>query len=157
MTINTNTVVTLQIAMLDAKRNALEGTGGSVSYLHGSEDIFPLVQAALVGKAVGDKVEVLLSTADAFGDRDDTLVIAETLSRLPDGVAVDDVLECVEETSGQAELFRVVQIDGDTAFLDANHPLAGMDLVVQAEVMSIRDATAGEVAAATAFQLVESA
>ena len=39
-----------------------------MSYLHGGENILPKVEEALLGKDVGDHVEITLEPADAYGE-----------------------------------------------------------------------------------------
>jgi FKBP-type peptidyl-prolyl cis-trans isomerase SlyD len=45
-----------------------------------------------------------------------------------------------------AHVVTVTAIDGDDVTLDANHPLAGVDLVFDTEIVEVREATAEEVA-----------
>ena len=45
-----------------------------------------------------------------------------------------------------APVVTVTAIDGDDVTLDANHPLAGVDLVFDTEIVEVREATADEIA-----------
>lgn len=145
-----NSVVTLHVVCFDAEHNLLPDTVGETSYLHGYDDIFEKMQAALEGKQVGDKIEVTLTPAEAHGEIEEGLVFKEPVSVLPQGVAVGTVLEG-ENAAGEVSLYRVVAIEGDEAVLDGNHPLAGMALVVHAEVLGIREATDDEVSMGTLY------
>ncbi len=51
-----------------------------------------------------------------------------------------------------APIVRVVEVDGDEVLLDANHPLAGVDLVFDVEVVSVRAATEEELTHGHAHQ-----
>jgi FKBP-type peptidyl-prolyl cis-trans isomerase SlyD len=44
-----------------------------------------------------------------------------------------------------APVVMVVKIEGDEVLLDANHPLAGVDLVFDVEIVAVRSATAVEI------------
>ena len=71
MNIGKDTVVTITYIVKDMDGKLLEESDEPVSYLHGGYDnIFPLVEQALEGKAVGDTVELKLQPADAFGEFD---------------------------------------------------------------------------------------
>jgi FKBP-type peptidyl-prolyl cis-trans isomerase SlyD len=52
----------------------------------------------------------------------------------------------LREEGGDFQLFNVVKIKGDTVILDGNHPLAGQHLKVSIKVVSVRAASAEEVA-----------
>lgn len=145
-----NSVVTLHAVCFDAEGAVLPDTVGETSYLHGYDDIFEKVQAALEGKQVGDKIEVTLTPAEAHGEIEEGLVFKEPVSVLPQGVTVGAMLEG-ENQAGEVFLYRVVAIDGDEAVLDGNHPLAGMALTVHAEVLGIREATEEEISMGTLY------
>ena len=69
MNIGKDTVVTITYIVRDMDGKLLEESDEPVSYLHGGYDnIFPLVEQALEGKAVGDKIDLKLQPADAFGE-----------------------------------------------------------------------------------------
>ncbi|HEX7954538.1 MAG TPA: peptidylprolyl isomerase, partial [Burkholderiales bacterium] len=56
MQIGKNTVVSLKYELSDTNGKVIEQTTTPITYLHGGYDgIFPLVETALQGKAVGDK------------------------------------------------------------------------------------------------------
>ena len=44
----------------------------------------------------------------------------------------------------QAPTLTVMRVEGDQVWLDANHPLAGVDLSFDVEVVAVRAATAAE-------------
>ena len=84
MQIAMNTVVSITYELLDSNGNVLESSKDPVSYLHGGYDnIFPRVEEELHGKSIGDKVEITLEPADAFGDYDEELVQMEPVSAFP--------------------------------------------------------------------------
>ena len=87
MQIAKNTVVSLHYEMLDSNNTVVDKTEEPISYLHGGYDgIFPLVEEALHDKKAGDKVDVLLTPDDAFGDYEAELVRAEPMDVFPDDV-----------------------------------------------------------------------
>lgn len=146
MQIAKDTVVTLHYEMFDADNNLLDKTEEPISYLHGGYDgIFPLVEEALQGKAVGDSIDVKLSPDDAFGDPEEELVRLEPLDVFPADVEVGMMFEADDPETGDVLLFRVTGIADGKAVVDANHPLAGQTIRFAAKVVEVRAASADEV------------
>jgi len=85
MKISMNTVVTMNYEIRDVDNNLLESSKEPVTYLHGGYDqIFPKVEEAMHNKNKGDKVEIVLEPAEAFGEYDPELVQLEPTSAFPD-------------------------------------------------------------------------
>ena len=81
MKISMNTVVTMNYEIRDVDNNLLESSKEPVTYLHGGYDqIFPKVEEAMHNKNKGDKVEIVLEPAEAFGEYDPELVQLEPTS-----------------------------------------------------------------------------
>ncbi len=145
MQIAKDTVVTLHYEMFDAENTLLDKTEEPIAYLHGGYDgIFPLVEEALHGKAVGDSVDVKLTPDDAFGDPEEELVRVEDLDVFPADVEVGMMFEADDPETGDVLLFRVTDIADGKAIVDANHPLAGQTIRFVAKVTEVRAATAEE-------------
>ena len=143
MDITQDTAVTLAYRLTDAKGKLLDS--GTTAYLHGGYDgIFPLVEAALAGQSVGHQLTLDLAAADAFGERDETLVHTIAKADFPPGVKVGGQLQGAGPNG--PVVYRVVKIKGPEVLLDANHPLAGQDIHFAATVKAVRAATAEEIA-----------
>jgi FKBP-type peptidyl-prolyl cis-trans isomerase SlyD len=144
MIISKDTAVTLRYTLTDARGRTRDS--GSTAYLHGGYDnLFPKVEAALEGQAAGYAVHVDLPIEDAFGARDETLVRSIPKSEFPPGVKVGGTLEGLNDR-GERAIFHVIKIKGPVVHLDGNHPLAGEALRFACKVMSVRQATAEEIA-----------
>jgi FKBP-type peptidyl-prolyl cis-trans isomerase SlyD len=94
---------------------------------------------------VGATKPVRVSATDAYGDYDEEMV--QTLPR--EEFAGIDNLEVgmrlqAQDQDGNTFDVHVTQLDGDTVVIDGNHPLAGMPLTFEIEIVAIRDATAEE-------------
>ena len=81
-----------------------------------------------------------LEPEQAFGEYDAALLRVEPLGRYGEGVEVG--ME-VEEDS---RLFIVTDVAGGSAVLDGNHPLAGIAVRFELEVLAVRAASAEEIA-----------
>ncbi|SFF02464.1 peptidylprolyl isomerase [Paracidovorax wautersii] len=145
MQIAKDTAVTLQYKITDPVTGKPLDSG-DVAYLHGGyENLFAKVEAALEGQAAGQTVTVDLAVADAFGERDESLVRTIPKSEFPPGVKVGGQLRGVGN-DGHPAVFNVVKIKGPEVHLDGNHPLAGRALRFTGKVTEVRAATQDEIA-----------
>ena len=94
---------------------------------------------------VGFATTVVLQPADAFGERDESLVQTIDKADFPPGVKVGGTLRGVAEEGGE-RVFTVVKIKGPKVILDGNHPHAGKVLNFSVKVLEVRAASAEEVA-----------
>ena len=144
MQITQDTAVTIKYQVTTPAGKPLDS--GHLSYLHGDyENIFPKVEAALNGQAVGFAVALDLSVEDAFGARDESLVRIIPKAEFPPGVKVGGQLQGAGD-DGQPRVFNVVKIKGPEVHLDGNHELAGQALKFRCTVTDVRVATAEEIA-----------
>lgn len=121
-------------------------TVAPLEYLHGTGNLIKGLEQALEGRQVGDKFDVEVASANAYGDYNDTLV-----QTVPSNVFVGvDELEVgmrfLADTDQGPVPVEITAIDGDTVTVDGNHMLAGQDLKFHVEIMSLRDATEEEIA-----------
>jgi FKBP-type peptidyl-prolyl cis-trans isomerase SlyD len=141
-----NTVVSLQYELLDADGKLIERTDAPITYLHGGYDgIFPLVEEALHGKAVGDTLSVRMEPDDAFGEYDAELIRIEPRNLFPDDVKVGMQFEGAPQGSEHAMLYTVTDVTADKVVVDANHPLAGKTVEFKCTITEVRGATSEEV------------
>jgi FKBP-type peptidyl-prolyl cis-trans isomerase SlyD len=149
MKIAKDTVVSLNYELFDSTGELLERVEEQISYLHGGYDgIFPLVEEALHGKKIGDKVSVTMLPDDAFGEYDHSMVAVEARSSFPKDVAVGMQFEGAPEASDDEDfiLFTVLEVTDDEVTVDGNHPLAGKTLTFNCTVTNVRKASEDELA-----------
>ncbi len=146
MKIEKDTVVTMRLRVADDKGHLIQDGKEPVSYLHGGHgNTLPAVEKALEGKQAGDKVDLLLTPADGFGEIDPTLLRTIPKRDFPPGVKVGGELE-LPGPRGEPQVFTVAKIKGDTVHLDGNHPLAGRTLRLSISVTEVRMASGEEIA-----------
>ena len=145
MKIDKNSAVTLRFKVSDAQGKLIEDGSEPSVYLHGGYgNTLPKIEEALEGQEAGYAVTLALKAADAFGERDESLLRSLAKKDFPPGVKVGGQLEGRGD-DGSMQVFNVVKIKGDTVLLDANHPLAGKDLRFAIKVVSVRPATEEEI------------
>ena len=140
-------VVAFHYKLTDKEGTLIDSSEGNepLSYLHGHGNIVPGLERALGGLVVGDQKVVEVPAAEAYGERDDDKIVELPRAQLPPGAKVGAVLRA-QQGDGTAVLLTIVGLDDTTARLDANHPLAGTDLVFDVTVVSVEAATAEELA-----------
>lgn len=145
MKITKDTVVTMHYKVVNAQGQLLDKAQEPTSYLHGGYDnTLPKIEEALEGQEVGFETTLKLAAADAFGERDESLVQTISKKDFPPGVKVGGQLRG-RSADGQEQVFNVVKIKGDQVILDANHPWAGQNLSLTLKVLEVRAASAEEV------------
>lgn len=146
MNISENCVASFHYTLTDGSGKVLDSSEGHepLSYLHGAGNIIPGLEAALVGKKVGDKLNVAVKAAEAYGLRDDSMVqeLPATMFSGIDNIEVG--MEFHAETEQGLQVVTVTNVDGDQITIDGNHPLAGIDLNFDVEITEIRNATEEE-------------
>ena len=112
-----------------------------ISYLHGGYGgLLEALERALEGKGAGESVLVQLEPEQAFGDYDADLLRVEPAERFGEGIAAG------MEVEHDDRLYIVTDVADGKVVLDGNHPLAGMALRFSLAILSIRRATAEEIA-----------
>lgn len=98
----------------------------------GSGQVIAGFNDAVKGMTVGQKKTVHLDPAQAYGVRQDSLVIDVPKSQVPQGVQKGSQLRL---SDGRTAV--VVEVTDTTVKIDANHPLAGKALNFDIEVVTI--------------------
>ncbi len=146
MNISENCVASIHYTLTNGEGKVIDTSEGQepLAYLHGAGNIIPGLERALLGKAVGDKFNVSIPAAEAYGVRDDSMV-QELPSNMFSGIDKIEVgMEFHAETEHGLQVVTVTKVDGDNVTIDGNHPLAGVDLTFDVEVAEIRAASAEE-------------
>ena len=119
---------------------------GPLLFLEGVGQIIPGLEEKVIGMAVGEKAKIDVAAADAYGNKNDELVIKVKKSQFPADAQLNigDVFQ-VNQDQGLPP-FTIVELQGEEVTLDGNHPLAGQDLTFDIEITEVREATDEEVA-----------
>lgn len=116
-----------------------------LSYLHGLGNIIPGLEAAMTGKQVGDKFVVTIEPDQAYGLVDESM--RQVVSRkMFDDMDIEVGMQFHAEVNHGSGIITITEINGDDVVVDGNHPLAGIALTFDVEVVEVRAATADELA-----------
>jgi FKBP-type peptidyl-prolyl cis-trans isomerase SlyD len=141
-------VVEFEYTLTDKEGKVLDKSEGRgpLAYIQGKQNIVPGLEKQMTGKKVGDKFTANVPCGEAYGEYHEGMVQAVDKSQF-DGV---DNLQIGMQFQVQTEqgliLVMVKEIQEDKVVLDGNHPLAGVDLTFDVEVVSLRAATEEELA-----------
>jgi peptidylprolyl isomerase len=111
---------------------------GPMELTIGEEELYPKLEAALIGMQVGEKKTVVIGPDDAFGEYDPENVFSVKRSEFPDDIT-PEVGMGLEVTGEDDELYMVtiIEITDEEISLDTNHPLAGEELTYECELVEI--------------------
>lgn len=129
------------------------GSDNPLTFMYGAGMMLPKFESELEGKAVGDKFEVAIDAANAYGEVNEAAVIELPKNVFEVNGEFDAELVKVGNTvpmmstSGQRMNGIVLAVEEATVKMDFNHPLAGEDLHFKGEILEVREATAEELAA----------
>ena len=104
----------------------------------GAEDVFPALEQAIIGMAVGEVKNIHLSAEQAYGLRLDENLLRVSRELFPAGkkLHIGQKLS-VEMGDNTQRVMRIRQLDDRDVLLDGNHDLAGCDLTFALQLVAI--------------------
>jgi FKBP-type peptidyl-prolyl cis-trans isomerase SlyD len=146
MAIENNQVVSIEYEVRDGDKVVDSNVGGQpLVFMFGKGQIIPGLEAGIKNMEVGEKGNVLVKAADAYGDYN-----PEATQEVPKEQFAGIDLEEGMTLYGQGEDGSTVQvvvkeIKDDAVVVDFNHPMAGKDLMFTVTINDVRDATPEEI------------
>ena len=103
----------------------------------GNSAVIEGLQRAVVGRQPGERLEVTIPPEMAYGAHN-----PEFISQIPISAfeGVEDVVEGMKfqtNTGNEAQVVQVVKVEKDHVLVDANHPLAGISLNFELEILEV--------------------
>ncbi len=140
-------IVSFHYTLRDPGGRVLDSSAGGepVTYLEGARLIIDGLDARLRSIEAGTKARVQVPAAEAYGERDAAQVQRVKREHLPIEGELNVGDQFQTGPSRADPVVTVAGIEGDEVLLDANHPLAGVDLTFDVEVVAAREATPEEV------------
>jgi peptidylprolyl isomerase len=104
----------------------------------GKRMVIPGFEAAALGMSPGEKKTVNIPAEEAYGPRHEEMVMEVARSCMPPEI-VPEVGQILQIGQSQDQMLQVVvaEVTEESVVFDANHPLAGMDLVFDIELVEI--------------------
>ena len=149
MIIEEHAVVLIHYVLTNDDKEVLDSSEGQdpLAYLHGTGHLVPGLEAQLLGKAAGDKLDVTVQPGDGYGEYNDELVqtvtdlVIEGVESIEPGMQFQG---SSESSSAGETTFTVVSVEDGEVTIDGNHALAGVTLHFAVDIIEVRDPTAEE-------------
>lgn len=146
MQIAANKVATIAYTLKDSDGTLIDQAdkNSPFAFIQGIGNIIPGLETALEGKTAGDNINVTIEPANGYGERDDSML--QTMSKdMFEGVdEVTPGMQFHAQTAQGMSVVTVTQVEGDNVTIDGNHPLAGVTLNFDVDVIEVRDASEEE-------------
>lgn len=126
-----------------------------IEVLMGHDLMLEILEKNLEGLQAGDSFEMIIDPEHGYGPYDEEKLVtvpeAELLAEVPEDAGVEmeegDIIP-IQDMEGEEFQALVLKKEDGTVTLDFNHPLAGETLHFRGKVLSVRKASAQEIAEA---------
>ncbi|WP_372611285.1 peptidylprolyl isomerase [Aquicoccus sp.] len=109
-----------------------------LAFTVGSGQIIPGLDTAMEGMSVGDTRRVEVPSDQAYGPVQEEARQAVPRADIPDEIPMEVGTQVnAQNQDGQVMTLTIHDVTDDHVVLDANHPLAGKDLVFDVELVAI--------------------
>ncbi|SDY43062.1 FKBP-type peptidyl-prolyl cis-trans isomerase SlyD [Lysobacter sp. yr284] len=115
-----------------------------LAILIGHNNIIPGLEKAMDGREAGDKFEVDVPAAEAYGERQEGLTQRVPKKYFKDAKLVPG-MQAVLPTNFGPRAVTIQKVGMSVVDVDLNHPMAGKDLHFAIEIVEVREAAAEEV------------
>ena len=104
----------------------------------GNREMMPGLETRVIGMEAGEKKSIEVPPEEAYGPRQEKLIVEVKKSNLPDHIepSLGQRLQMQVDNGNHIEL-AITEIKEETITLDANHPLAGHTLFFDLELVEI--------------------
>lgn len=104
----------------------------------GSGMVIPGFDNGVTGMTVGEKKTINIPVDEAYGPKEDDRILEFPTDRFPPDLKPEVGMQLsMTSPDGQAIPVIITEVKSDAVTLDANHPLAGEDLIFDLELVEI--------------------
>lgn len=94
--------------------------------------------AAVHGMSLGEGKTVVIPSAEAYGEKREDMMLDVPMNQVPEDIKPEVGMDLsIQNQMGQPTPVKVVYVDDEKITLDANHPLAGEDLIFDITLVEI--------------------
>ena len=115
-----------------------------LEFIVGKDQIIPGLEKALVGMEEGESGDIMVKSADAYGERNDEAVQTLPVDQFAGVDLVQGMTLYGQGENGQQTQVVVQSFDDKEVTIDFNHPMAGKDLMFSVSVLTVRQTTLEE-------------
>lgn len=111
---------------------------GPLKVTLGQGSLIPGFEKGLVDMSLNEKKTITIPKEEAYGEVQKELFQAVKNEELPESIKPEVGMGLVARgQDGSEQQLRVAEVNEDHIVVDANHPLAGQDLIFELEVVEI--------------------
>jgi peptidylprolyl isomerase len=112
--------------------------GAPLEFTFGEKDLIEGFESAVGGMSVGEQKTITIPAEKAYGTHRADLVVRVQKEQVPPEIPLEKGMTLtVNQSDGRNIPVIVTDLDETTVTLDANHPLAGKDLVFDLELVEV--------------------
>ncbi|MBU1564108.1 MAG: FKBP-type peptidyl-prolyl cis-trans isomerase [Proteobacteria bacterium] len=127
------------ISLEDGIKVEQDKTSKPLSFKIGSGKVFQKLEEGVVGMQVNEKRRIPVSAADGYGKYKKELVLRLERKVFPEDIKlIPGRTVQYQNRDGERVNFIVNEVTEKTVTVDGNHPLAGLDLVYEVELLEIQ-------------------
>lgn len=112
--------------------------GEALRFEQGAGQIIPGLDKELVGMEVSEAKQVTVAPEEGYGPVDPEAFRDIPVSELPEDAREPGTALMTKDAQGRTHRLRIHKVEGETATLDFNHPLAGKTLIFDVKVLEVR-------------------
>ena len=147
LTVADNLVVSLDYSLHHGDGEIVDSSDGGVplEIVQGRGQIIPGLENALYGMKVGEEKQVVVESAEGYGEFD--IDLFETLPRtvFPPSLELEPGMGFrMRNEAGTVVVVYVDHLEDDQVIVNLNHPLAGKTLCFDVKITDLREATPEE-------------
>lgn len=113
--------------------------GEPLEFTMGQGQLIPGFEEGLIDMKVNEKKTLNIPAEKAYGDRREELIQEVPKSQLPAEIKPEKGMSLMSKTPDGREMPLVVaEVKDESIVVDANHPLAGKDLIFDIELVEVK-------------------
>jgi FKBP-type peptidyl-prolyl cis-trans isomerase 2 len=110
-----------------------------IEFTVGEGKIIPGLEKGVIDMKVNEKKTIEIAKDEAYGEASDELFQEVKKEQLPEDIKPEVGMGLVSKNpDGSERQLRVADVKDDHIVVDANHPLAGKDLIFDVELVEIK-------------------
>lgn len=105
----------------------------------GEGRLIPGFENAVLGMKLNESRTIKIPSEQAYGERHPDLIQDVKKQQLPENLNPEVGMELVSKTQdGREQIVKVIDVKDQAITIDANHPLAGKNLIFDIEIVDIK-------------------
>jgi len=143
MQIKKDKVAAIHYTLRDNEGTIIDTSDGRdpLYYLHGAGNLIIGMEEGLEGKVKGDKFQLKIAPEKGYGEKDPSMT-----QKVPrNAFGEQEVKKGMKFSTDKGDVVTITDVGLDSVTVDANHPLAGVELNFAVEIVEVRNATDEEI------------